>query len=83
MVLPGDQRDHGDQRLSECRCAQSAGHSPWPKAGDHGTDDSDGEHPGVHQVEGVALGPDEANGTDHPEQEDCCRECSADGESVC
>jgi hypothetical protein len=31
--------------------------------------DSDGEHPNIHQVGGVAVNPEDANGTDHPDEE--------------
>ncbi len=46
---PGDQRDHGDHRLSERRREQRACQSMWPEARDDGTDDSDGEHPDIHK----------------------------------
>ena len=71
---PGDQRDHGDQRLSERRREQRACHSMWLEARDDGTDESDGEHPAIHQVGVVACSPDDANGAIHPEEEECCRE---------
>ena len=52
------------------------------KARDEGADDSDGEHPEVHQVGGVALSADDANGTVHPYENECCRERKSDGGSV-
>src|ERR687889_771032 len=79
---PEDQRDRGDQRLSERRRGQRARHSMWPEARDDGTDDSDGEHPGIHRVCGVVLGPDDANGKVYPDEEESCRERNADGGSV-
>ena len=82
LVLPGDQRDHGDQRLSERRREQRACHSRWPEARDDGTDDSDGEHADIHQVGEVARMPDDANGKGHPDEDECCRERNADGSSV-
>src|SRR5215210_2201227 len=74
--------DHGYQRLSERRREQRACHSVWPEARDDGTDDPDGEHPDIHQVGEVVLGPDDANGKVQPDEDQCCRERSADGGSV-
>ena len=51
----------------------------WLEARDDGTDDSDGEHPDIHQVGAIAVTPEDANGTDHPDQEEWCRERKADG----
>lgn len=34
----------------------------WLEARDDGTDDPDGEHSAIHQVGGVPLIPDDANG---------------------
>ena len=82
LVLSSDQRDHGDQRLSERHREQRACHSPWLKARDDGADDSDGEHPDIHQVGGVARLPDDPNGKDQPDEEECCRERNTDGGSV-
>ena len=82
MLQPGDQRDHGDQRLSERRREQRACHSMWLEARDYGTDDSDGEHPDIHQVGGIAISPEDANSTDHPDEDECCRERNADGPFV-
>ena len=54
----------------------------WLEACDDATDDSDGEHSAIHQVGAVAGSPYDANGTDYPEEEECCRERNAYGESV-
>jgi hypothetical protein len=51
----------------------------WLEAGDDGTDDSDGEHPDIHQVGEPARSPDDADGKDHPDEDECCRERNADG----
>ena len=79
LVHPSDQRDHGDQRLSERRREQRACHSMWLEARDDGTDDSDGEHPDIHQVGAIAITPEDANGTDHPDEEEWRSERKADG----
>ena len=79
---PGDQRDHGDQHLSERRSEQRACHSMWPETRDDGTNDSDGEHPDIHQVDELVLSPDEPNGKVHPDEDECCHERNADGGSV-
>ncbi len=79
---PGNQRNHGDQRLSKRRREQRACPSMWPEARDDGTDDSDGEHPEIHQVGGFVLTPDEPNGKVHPDEEKRCRKRNADRNSV-
>ena len=50
----------------------------WLEARDDGTDDSDREHPGILS-RAIALTPEDANGTDHPDEEEWCRERKADG----
>ena len=79
---PGDQRDHGDQCLSERRREQRACHPMWLEARHNGTDDSDGEHPDIHQVDGVFLISDDANSTVHPEKDECGGERKTYGGSV-
>ena len=54
----------------------------WLEARDEGTDNSDGEHPDVHQVGGVSLVSHNSNGKVHPDKEKCCRHRNADGGSV-
>ena len=54
----------------------------WLEARDEGTDNSDGEHPDVHQVGEVSLVSDYANGKVYPDKEERCRDRNADGGSV-
>jgi hypothetical protein len=54
----------------------------WLATCDDGANDSDGEHPEIHQVEGVPLNSDHANRTDEPDEDKCCRERKHSGESV-
>src|SRR5918997_4106405 len=79
---PEEQRDHGDQRLSERRREQRVRHPVWSEARDDGTDDSDGEHPDKHQVGEVVLTPDYADGKVYPDEKERCRERNTDGGSV-
>ena len=76
---PEGHRDRGDQRLSECHREQRARHPRWPEARDDGAGDPYGEHPEVHQVGGVVLGPDDPNGKVYPDQKERCRKRNADG----
>ena len=82
MLLSGEQRDHGEQRLSERRRAHRACHPMWLQARDDGTGYPDGEHPGVHQVGGVAFTSENVYGRDQPDEDERCRERNADGGSV-
>lgn len=52
------------------------------EARDDGTDDSDSEHPEIHQVGGIAVLPDDANAKTQPDEDECCRERNADGGSL-
>jgi hypothetical protein len=52
------------------------------EARDDGTDDSDSEHPQIHQVGGIAIRPDDANAKTQPDEHECGRERNADGGSV-
>ncbi len=54
----------------------------WLETCDDGADDSDGEHPEIHQVERVTFNSDHTNGTDQPDENECCRERKNRGESV-
>ena len=54
----------------------------WLEARDDGTDDSDGEHPDIHQVGEPTRSPDDADDKDHSDEDECCRERNADGGSV-
>ncbi|CAN5587434.1 hypothetical protein BH24CHL1_BH24CHL1_03620 [soil metagenome] len=54
---------------------------------DDGAHDSDGEHADVHHVSGAVLTagnsrPEDANGKFCPYEEERCRECKTDGESM-
>jgi hypothetical protein len=81
-VLPEDQRDQGDQRLSERRCEQRAGHSNWLEARDDGIDKTNSEYPHIHQIGGVALNPKDANGKGNPDEEKCGGERNTGSGSV-
>jgi len=81
-VLPEDQRDQGDQRLSERRCEQRAGHSNWLEARDDGIDKTNSEYPHIHQIGGVALNPKDANGKGNPDAEECGGERNTGSGSV-
>jgi hypothetical protein len=52
------------------------------QACDDSADDSDGEHPEIHQVGGITVLPDNANAKTKPDKDECRRERDADGESV-
>ena len=71
MVFARHQRDHDDQRLSECRHKHRACHSLWLEARDDSAEDSDQDHPEIDQVEGVALNPDHPNCTHQPDEDEC------------
>ena len=47
-----------------------------------GTDDSNSEHPEIHQVGGIAVLPNNANAKAQPDKDKCCRKRNADGRSV-
>jgi hypothetical protein len=68
--------------LSERGREQRARHSSRLEARDDGPDDTDGEHAAKHHVGVVALGPDDANRSIHPDENECSRERNADGGSV-
>ena len=74
--------DHGDQCLSEHHREKHARHSMRLEAHDDGTDASDSEQPIIHHVGVVIDGPNDANGTVSPEEEECCRERKTDGGSL-
>jgi hypothetical protein len=54
----------------------------WLEARDDGTDGPDGEHSTIHQVGGVILSPDDADGEIQPDEDDCRRERDADAGSL-
>jgi hypothetical protein len=44
------------------------------KSRDEGTGDSDGEHPDIHRIGGIALVSDDADRKVYPDQQERCRE---------